>query len=274
MKVVLFCGGQGLRIREYSGLTPKPLVAIGSRPILWHLMRYYAHFGHREFILCLGYRGEAIEQYFVHHDDAPSNSIVRTSGASQLTLHHRDLEDWKITFVDTGLETNVGQRLKAVEHYLGQDEIFLANYADGLTDLTLPDYLSDFQQHGTIGAFVSVRLRQSFHVVSSDASGLVNGVCPVTDLDLWMNGGFFAFRRQIFEYLRDGEELVEAPFHRLMARSQLMTHRHLGFWACMDTFKDKQLFDEMHARSDAPWEVWRRPSQERAKDDARAYSVS
>jgi len=274
MKVVLFCGGQGLRIREYSGPTPKPLVTIGSRPILWHLMRYYAHFGHREFILCLGYRGEAIEQYFLDHDDAAASSVVRTGGASELTLHHADSEDWKITFVDTGLEANVGQRLKAVASYLGQDEMFLANYADGLTDLALPDYLADFQQHGAIAAFVSVRLRQTFHVVTSDANGLVDGMCSVTDLDLWMNGGFFAFRRQIFDYVGDGEELVEAPFHRLMAQGKLTTHRHLGFWACMDTFKDKQLFDELNARSDAPWEVWRKPSKECAKDGARAYSVS
>jgi glucose-1-phosphate cytidylyltransferase len=240
-----------MRLREHSGVTPKPLVTIGTRPILWHLMRYYAHFGHREFILCLGYRGEMIERYFVDHDAG----------------------DWKITFVPTGLETNVGQRLKAVAGYLHHDQMFLANYADALTDLALPGYLREFQQHRTVAGFVSVRPRQTFHVISSDPGGRVDGICSMADLDLWMNGGFFAFRREIFDYLGEGEDLVEEPFHRLIAQGQLMTHRHPGFWACMDTFKDKQLFDEMAARADAPWEVWRRPAAEAAKGDARRYSV-
>jgi len=241
-----------MRLREYSGVTPKPLVTIGSRPILWHLMRYYAHFGHREFILCLGYRGEAIEQYFLDHD----------------------FGDCKIALVDTGLEANVGQRLKAVERYLGQDQVFLANYADALTDLALPEYLREFHRRRTIAAFVAVRPRQTFHFVSSDASGLVDGICSMAKLDLWMNGGFFAFRREIFDYLHDGEDLVEEPFHRLIAQRQLMTHRHLGFWACMDTFKDKHAFDEMNRRGDLPWEVWRWPATGSAKEGARAYSVS
>ena len=194
MKVVLFCGGQGLRLREYAGSIPKPLVPIGSRPILWLLMRYYAHFGHREFILCLGYRGELIEQYFLEHDGADAHSLVRASGALKLTLHHRDRESWTITLVETGLEANVGQRLKAVERYLHHEQMFLANYADGLTDLALPFYLREFQQRGTIAAFVTVRPRQTFHLVSSGAGGLVDGIRSMTDVDLWMNGGFFAFK--------------------------------------------------------------------------------
>lgn len=250
-----------MRLREHSGVTPKPLVTVGSRPILWHLMRYYAHFGHREFILCLGYRGEAIEQYFLDHDGG-SPSRVRRTGAREFTLRHPDTGDWKITFVDTGLETNVGQRLKAVEGYLHRDRMFLANYADALTDLALPGYLREFQQRRTIAAFVSVRPRQTFHVVSSNADGRVDGIRSMADLDLWMNGGFFAFRREIFDYLGTGEELVEESFHRLIAQDQLMTYRHHGFWACMDTFKDKQLFDELTTRADAPpWEVWRPPAE-------------
>ena len=266
MKVVLFCGGQGLRLREYAGAIPKPLVAIGSRPILWLLMRYYAHFGHREFILCLGYRGELIEQYFLEHDGADAHSLVRASGALKLTLHHRDRESWTITLVETGLEANVGQRLKAVERYLHHEQMFLANYADGLTDLALPFYLREFQQRGTIAAFVTVRPRQTFHLVSSGAGGLVDGIRSMTDVDLWMNGGFFAFKPEIFKYVGEGEELVEEPFRRLIAQRQLMTHRHLGFWACMDTFKDKQLFDEMNARADVPWEVWCQPAQGASRD--------
>lgn len=255
-----------MRIREYAGLTPKPLVKVGSQPILWQLMRYYAHFGHREFILCLGFRGEVIEQYFLDHDDAQSHSLVSANGAWELTLHQRDIEDWKITFVETGLEATVGQRLKAVEGFLDHDPIFLANYADALTDLALPGYLLDFQQRETIAACLSVRPRQTFHLVSSDAAGQVDGIRSMTDLDLWMNGGFFAFRREIFGYIGEGEDLVEEPFQRLIAQGQLMTHRHLGFWACMDTFKDKQLFDQMTARADAPWEVWRQPATGGVRD--------
>lgn len=198
---------------------------------------------------------------------------MRRTGAREFTLHHPDSGDWKITFVDTGLETNVGQRLKAVERYLHRDRMFLANYADGLTDLVLPGYLREFQQRRTIGAFVSIRPRQTFHVITADADGQVDGICSMADLDLWMNGGFFAFRREIFDYLGAGEEMVEEPFRRLIAQGQLMTHRHRGFWACMDTFKDKQLFDEMTARAEAPpWEVWRQPAQETATSGARRRS--
>ena len=241
MRVVLFCGGLGMRLRPYSEVIPKPMVTVGSRPILWHLMEYYAHFGHREFILCLGYRGEVIKRYFLDHDD---------------------LKGWSITFADTGLETTVGERLKAVERYLDDAPTFLANYADALTDLELPTYLQEFEQRGKIAAFVSVRPSHSFHVVSSDAGGLVDGIRSATDVDLWVNGGFFAFRREIFDYIGKGEELVEEPFRRLIAQGELITHRHIGFWACMDTLKDKQRFDELGARADAPWEVWRQHAAE------------
>jgi len=224
-------------------------------------MQYYAHFGHREFILCLGYRGELIEQYLVDHEGADAQSVVRASGALELSLHRRGLGSWKITLVETGLDTNVGQRLKAVERYLHHDSAFLANYADGLTDLALPGYLREYQQRGTIAGFVSVRPRQTFHLVSSGAGGLVDGIRSMTDVDLWINRGFFAFKPDIFKYIDEGEDLVEEPFRRLIAQRQLMTYRHPGFWACMDTFKDKQLFDEMNTRADVPWEVWGQPVQ-------------
>jgi glucose-1-phosphate cytidylyltransferase len=258
MKVVLFCGGLGTRLREYSEGIPKPMVTIGYRPVLWHLMKYYAHFGHREFILCLGYRGDVIKQYFLNYDECLSNDFALSSGGRALELYSRDMEDWKITFADTGLHANVGQRLKAVERYLGDDEVFLANYADGLSDLSLPDYLEQFRKHDRIASFLCVRPSQSFHVVSADETGLVRDMRHVGQAQLWINGGFFAFKRAIFDYLKEGEELVEEPFQRLIAKEQLIAHRFSGFWQCMDTFKDKQLLDNLNAGGNPSWQVWKR----------------
>jgi glucose-1-phosphate cytidylyltransferase len=268
MKVVLFCGGLGTRLREYSESIPKPMVPIGSRPILWHLMKYYAHFGHREFILCLGYRGDAIKQYFLHYDECVSNDFVLGHGGRSLELLSRDIEDWKITFVDTGLHANIGQRLKAVERHLGDDQVFLANYADGLSDLPLAEYLEQFARRDRIGSFLCVRPGQSFHTVSADATGLVHDIRHVGQAELWINGGFFVFKRQIFDFLLDGEELVEAPFQRLIAERQLLAYRFSGFWQCMDTFKDKQLLDDMNVHGSPPWAVWKRDAGTPSADGA------
>jgi glucose-1-phosphate cytidylyltransferase len=258
MKVVLFCGGLGMRLREYSETIPKPMVEIGYRPILWHVMKYYAHFGHREFILCLGHRADAIKKYFVDYDESLSNNFVLTNGGNDLQLLNSDIGDWKITFIDTGLNTNVGQRLRAVEKYLGEDEIFLANYADGLSDLYFPDYLAKFQKSGKLAAFLSVRPTQSAHVITVRGENDVTSIHSFHEADIWINGGFFIFRREIFKHIKDGEELVEEPFKRLIAENKLMTQKHAGFWVAMDTFKDKRFLDDLVARDEAPWEVWKK----------------
>ena len=257
MKVVLFCGGQGTRLREYSETIPKPMVNIGYRPIIWHVMKYYAHYGHTEFVLCLGYRGDVIKQYFLNYEECLSNDFELSKGGKELTLYGRDIQDWKITFVDTGLYANIGQRLKAVERYLEGEEMFLANYTDGLSDLPLPRYLDIFRERGAIGSFVCVRPSQSFHMVTMDDASLVQDIRHVNQADLWINGGFFAFRREIFDHMHEGEELVEQPFTRLIEKRALVAYRHDGFWACMDTFKDKQRLDDMNAQGDCPWEVWK-----------------
>jgi glucose-1-phosphate cytidylyltransferase len=259
MKVVLFCGGMGTRLRDYSESVPKPMVTIGYRPVLWHLMKYYAHFGHREFILCLGYRGDVIKQYFLNYDECLTNDFVLSDGGQTLQLYSRDMEDWKITFADTGLNASVGERLKAIEPYLGDDEAFLANYADGLSDLCLPDYLEHFRKHDRIASFLCVRPSQSFHVVSTDENALVREIRHVGQAELWINGGFFAFKRAIFDYLGKGEDLMEEPFQRLIVEGQIVARRFSGFWQCMDTFKDKQLLDDLYASGSPPWQVWRRP---------------
>jgi glucose-1-phosphate cytidylyltransferase len=260
MKVVLFCGGLGTRLKEYSETIPKPMVEIGYRPIMWHLMKYYASYGHTEFILCLGYRGDSIKNYFLNYNECLSNDFVLSEGGRTVQLLNQDISDWKITFVDTGATANIGQRLLAVRRHLGNDELFMANYADGLSDLYLPGYLDYFQQHRAVASFLSVQPSQTFHIVSAATDGRVNSIAPVQEMDLWINGGYFIFRREIFDYMRPGEELVNEPFQRLIAQQQLVTYRNPGFWACMDTFKEKKLFDDMVARGDTPWTVWEQPA--------------
>lgn len=257
MKVVLFCGGLGTRLREHSDTIPKPLVNVGIRPLLWHLMRYYAHFGHTDFVLALGYRGDMIRDYFLNYSEAMSNDFTLSEGGRKIEMHSRDIEDWRITFVDTGMHSNLGQRLLRVRQYLRNEEVFLANYSDGLSDLPLPQQIAEFNMHGAIASFASVRSSQSFHAVQATEDGIVTSMGAMSDQMLSINGGFFVFRQEIFNYIKEGEELVERPFERLIAEKKLISFRWNGFWQCMDTFKDKIGFDRMEARGDCPWMVWR-----------------
>ncbi len=257
MKVVLFCGGFGMRLREYSESVPKPMVKIGYRPILWHIMNYYAHYGHKDFILCLGWKADVIKRYFLNYDECMSNDFVLSSGGKNINLLNSDIQDWNITFVDTGTTANIGQRLKAVEQHLQGEEAFLANYADGLTDLYLPNLIDFFHQQRTVATFLSVKPLHSFHAVKVNGGGLVHGIQPIKKADVWMNGGYFMFTPEIFQYIREGEEMVEESFQRLILQQQLCTLKHNGFWACMDTFKEMQMLEEMHAQGNAPWEVWK-----------------
>lgn len=257
MKVVLFCGGQGMRLREFSDTIPKPMVNIGYRPVLWHVMKYYAHYGHKDFILCLGHRGDVIKNYFLEYDECLSNDFVLSNGAKDVKLLQSDIHDWNISFVDTGLHANIGQRLMAVRKHLEGEEVFLANYSDGLTDMPLEPYLDQFHRQRKIASFLCVKPAQSFHAVTVGQDSLVSDIQAARDMDLWVNGGYFAFRREIFDYMKPGEELVVEPFRRLVAKQQLLAYRYDGFFGCMDTFKEKQQLDDMHSRGDTPWEVWK-----------------
>ena len=262
MKVVLFCGGLGMRIREAGENVPKPMVTIGYRPILWHLMKYYAHFGHKDFVLCLGYRGDVIKDYFLNYSECLSNDFVLSEGGKNLQLMHSDIHDWRITFVETGQRSNIGQRLKAVERVIGDDTEFLANYSDGLTDLPLLQQIDQFRSQDAVASFVSVKPNLSYHLVNAEPDGLVTAIEDIQRTPVRINGGFFVLRREIFKYLREGEELVCEPFQRLVAKGQLRAYRHDGFWMSMDTFKDRQQLEDIHARGNAPWEVWSPPTQD------------
>jgi glucose-1-phosphate cytidylyltransferase len=257
MKVVLFCGGLGTRLREHSDTIPKSLVTVGVRPIIWHLMRYYAHYGHKDFILALGYRGNLIREYFLNYNEALSNDFTLSKGGRSVELHSSDLDDWRITFVDTGLHTNIGQRLLRVRKYLGDDPMFLANYTDGLSDLPLDLQVAEFRNNQYAASFAAVANSQSFHRVELDRHGLVTRIGAIADQEVLINGGYFVFRREIFDYINEGEELVEQPFQRLVAAHKVTGFRWRGFWRCMDTFKDKITFDRMDARGECPWMVWR-----------------
>lgn len=256
MKVVLFCGGLGMRLREFSDEIPKPMAPIGYRPILWHIMKYYAFYGHTQFILCLGYKADVIKNYFLNYNECLSNDFVLFDGGKGIELKSSDIQDWEITFVDTGMETNIGGRLYAVKDYLEGEEAFLANYADNVTDAPLPDLINDFSKRGKVASFLCVRPSQSFHLVSMDENNGVKSIEHVTTSDVWINGGYFVLKKEIFDYMNEGEELVIEPFSRLIDRGQLTAYRYDGFFAAMDTFKERQMLDELYTHGRAPWAVW------------------
>jgi len=234
------------------------MINIGYRPILWHVMKYYAFYGHKEFILCLGYKADMIKDYFLNYSECLSNDFVLMHGGKKLDLLASDIQDWKITFIDTGIAASIGQRLKAVEEYIEEDEIFLANYSDGLSDLPLPDHVSHFTENRTVASFLSVKPIQTYHVVSIE-DDFVSEIRHVSQSGIWMNAGYFIFRKDIFKYIQDGEDLVNEPFQRLIQERQLLTYKYRGFFRCTDTFKEKQDLDDMQRRGDTPWEVWKSP---------------
>ena len=256
MKVVLFCGGFGLRMREASDRIPKPLIPVGQEPILLHIMRYYAHYGHTEFILCLGYQADVIRSYFEDgRSDVIDDLVLARDGWGPDELRQA-ARDWNITFVDTGLHTNIGGRLRAVRHLVGRDELFLANYSDTLTDAPLPAMIAGVREQGAVASFLAVKPTYTFHVVSFDEGNRVKTIEAATDSNIRVNGGFFVLRSEIFDYLEPGDELVEQPFRRLIEVERLLGYRYDGFWAPMDTLKDRQNLNAMFESGERPWAVW------------------
>jgi glucose-1-phosphate cytidylyltransferase len=240
------------------------MVPIGYRPVLWHVMKYYAHFGHKDFVLCLGYKADVVKQYFLDYNEALSNDFVLNGNGhderhgNHVELLSSDIHDWRITFADTGLHANVGQRLKAAQRYLDGEDVFLANYGDVLTDAPLPELIDDFLRQDKVAAFISVRPTYTFHVVSARDDGVVERIDDVRVSDIWINGGYMILRKEIFDYIGEGEELVQEPFQRLIKQDLLLAYRYEGFWAPMDTLKDQQDLEAQYEAGNPAWAVWQR----------------
>ena len=256
MKVVLFCGGLGMRMRDGITSGPKPMAMVGERPLLWHVMRYYAHFGHTDFVLCLGYGGSAVKDFFLRYDETRSNDFVLENGAREVKLFSTDISDWRITFVDTGLSSPIGERLRRVRGFVQDDEMFVANYADVLTNAPLPDMLQRFRSSSAVAGLLAVPLQSSHHVVDIRDDGLIAQVTPMRDMLQWENGGYFVFRPEIFDFLNEGEDLVEDALVRLVGQSRVLAYPYKGYYSSADTVKERAQLEEMYQRGNCPWMVW------------------
>jgi glucose-1-phosphate cytidylyltransferase len=255
-QVVILCGGRGTRLREHTEAVPKPLVEIGGMPILWHLMKIYSEHGFCDFILCLGYKGNKIKDFFMNFHRRVDGDFVLDVRDGQPHVQGKSyaLDDWRVTFVDTGLETNTGGRIKRVEPYL-DGNTFFATYADGLADIDLAALLDFHRANGRIGTVTCVRPRSQFGIVTLDGDTVTQyEEKPV--MTQWVSGGFFVFNRDIFQYLGDDDILERQPIERLCAEQQLAAYRLERFWACMDTYKDTQQLNDLWDSNRAPWKVW------------------
>jgi len=256
MKVVLFCGGLGMRMRDGVTNAPKPMAMIGDRPLLWHVMRYYAHFGHTDFVLCLGYGASVVKDFFLSYDETRSNDFILEKGSRQVTLFKTDISDWRITFVDTGLNSAIGERLRRVRRFVDAEGTFLANYADVLTNAPLPDMIERFNASDAVVSLLAVPPQSSHHVVDVGADGRVTQITPMHALLQWENGGYFVLRPEIFDVLDEGDDLLEDGLMRLVPKGRVMAYPYKGYWSPADTVKERAQLEEMYHRGDCPWMIW------------------
>lgn len=256
MKVVLFCGGYGMRMRDGVRDVPKPMAMVGDHPLLWHVMRYYAHHGHNQFILCLGYGAHHITQYFLDYEDAHTNDFVLRGGTIERV--EADVSTWEISFVHTGRDTPIGERLRRVRHLLRDEEMFMANYADVLTDAPLHDIVDRFTESGADASLLAVPPQSAFHVVATDeGEPLVRDIYPVSELPLRENGGYFVFRQAVLDALTPDCDLVGDTLTAMARSGRLTSYPYDGFWVPADTVKERSALDELASSGRAPWAVWR-----------------
>ena len=256
MKVVLFCGGLGMRMRDGVTSAPKPMAMVGDRPLLWHVMRYYAHYGHNDFVLCLGYGASAVKDFFLNYNETGSNDFVLQGADRRVELFKTDISDWRITFVDTGLHSPIGERLRRVRRFVQDEEMFLANYADVFTNAHLPDMITRFAATNAVVSLLAVPPVSSHHVVDIDDTGLITQVTPVSDLRQWENGGYFVLRPEIFDHLGEGEDLVGDAIVRLIPQGRVLAYPYKGYWSPADTVKERAAMEEMYHQGTCPWMIW------------------
>ncbi len=256
MKVVLFCGGLGMRMRDGVTTGPKPMALVGERPLLWHVMRYYAYYGHTDFVLCLGYGASAVKDFFLNYDETRSNDFVLEKGAQEVKLFNTDISDWRITFVDTGLSSSIGERLRRVRRFVEGEPMFMANYADVLTNAPLTDIVQRFAASDAVASLLAVPPQSSHHAVDIADDGIITQVTPMRDLRHWENGGYFLLRQEIFDELHEDEDLVEDAIVRLVRRGRVLAYPYKGYWSPADTVKERAQLDEMYHRANCPWMIW------------------
>ena len=257
MKVVILCGGFGTRIRDVVDDIPKPMISIGRYPILWHIMKYYASYGHKEFVLCLGYKGQTIKDFFLNYEAHTKDFTIVLGRGGGLRFHtNHEESDWDVTLVDTGLNAMTGARIRKIKKYVGDDEQFMLTYGDGVGDIDIEKLLAFHKAHGKILTVTGVRPPGRFGELRSDPNGLVSEFNEKPQATGGrISGGFFVCRREIFKYLDEREDLVfeVEPMSRLVADRQLCLYEHDGFWQPMDTSREYQLLNSIYAKGNAPW---------------------
>jgi glucose-1-phosphate cytidylyltransferase len=253
MKVIVLCGGLGTRLSEETSIRPKPMVTIGDKPILWHIMNCYSSFGFQDFVLALGYKGEVIKNYFLNYHSISGDSIIDLA-TGQAKLIRPETPDWRISLIETGASTMTGGRLQRLKPLLAEEKTFMLTYGDGVSDVNISDLLKFHQSHGKIATLCAVRPPARFGRLILDDSLVTDFKEKAQGIEGWINGGFFVFERSIFDYLTDDHcVLEESPLQRLAADGQLEAFRHEGFWQCMDTLRDKHLLEELWQKQPAPW---------------------
>ena len=257
MKVVILCGGQGTRLREETEYRPKPLVLVGQRPVLWHIMKLFAHHGFREFVLCLGYRGWMIKEYFLNYEALNNDFVIQLGRETRIDyLDRHGEQDFAVTLADTGQDSMTGGRVKRVERHVDGDT-FMVTYGDGLSDVDIKALLAFHEAHGKLATITGVQPASRFGILTLTDEGRVTSFAEKPKMDGWASAGYFVFNRELFDYLGDDQCVLERePLERLTAAGELMVYRHDGFFYAMDTYREYQLLNEMWDREEAPWKVW------------------
>lgn len=256
MKVVILAGGFGTRISEESHLKPKPMIEIGEQPILWHIMKQYSAYGYNEFVICLGYKAYVIKEYFADYF-LHTSDVTFDLCKNEMMVHNNFSEPWKVTLVDTGLNTMTGGRIKRIQNYIGE-ETFMLTYGDGVSDVDLSDLLEFHKKNKTISTLTAVRPEGRFGVLDIGQNQMINAFREKNAKDSgWINGGFMVLQPEIFNYISGDSTIFEKePLATLAKQNQLSAYKHTGFWQCMDTQRDKQKLEDLWASGKAPWKVW------------------